>query len=303
MPKPGLEELEKPPRGGAPLEGDEEDGNQPGAEIEVPEEGAPAKGAEINPDEIAEEQQAFKTLDNKAFALMRKKAKELERKNAELNAQLEKAKQPVQAAEQYPQQTQFPQQQMQRPTRFINGQRLVVPESKAEWDDLAKRDWQTAVDLKSIINAETIQQQSRQVDSHARQLEEAKQSVLKKHPELNGTADPKSQIYLQVLREHPEYLNMPRGPIYAMRDMEERMEQQGLTPSAVDAAKKAGAAEESARQSRVAVSSSGGKIDATPANSRSVTLTKDELEFCTNHNLKPEAYAKRKLERMSKKGA
>lgn len=252
----------------------------------------PAAPATVDLDDAEDTEKEFKQLDNKKFAEMRVRNKELSREREELAqkvAQYEAQKQEyVQPA---PQPMQYPQQQ--REQRVVNGQRIVVPQTKQEWDALARADWQTAVDLKAVVAAENVGRQIQEVAGTNRMMAESKQKVLAKHPELEDVSTQKSQIYLQVLQEHPEYLNMPRGPVYAMRDMEERYEE--VT------AKSPKAAPESVRQAK-AVLSGGGRMPASQG--RTVTLSKEELEFCKDNGISAQEFAKQRYELDArKKGA
>ncbi|MBF0595220.1 MAG: CHAT domain-containing protein [Candidatus Omnitrophica bacterium] len=64
------------------------------------------------------------------------------------------------------------------------------------------------------------------VEEYARILEESKREALIKYPDLNDETTPIAKLYLQVLDEHPEYLQISNGPILAMQEMEKRLERQ-----------------------------------------------------------------------------
>lgn len=254
----------------------------------------PAAPDTVNLDEAEETDKEFKQLDNKKFAEMRVRNKELQREREELAQKVkeyEAQKQQQQYVQPEPQPMQYP--QPQREQRIVNGQRVVVPQTKQEWDALARADWQTAVDLKAVVAAENVGRQMSEVSTTNRVMAESKQKVLAKHPELEDVSSQKSQIYLQVLQEHPEYLNMPRGPVYAMRDMEERFEE--IT------AKAPKAAPDSVRQAKAALTS-GGRMPASQG--RTVTLSKEELEFCKDNGISAQEFAKQRYElEARKKGA
>ena len=292
MPKPGDEDY-KP-----------EDDPQEGAQtLTVEDDEQAAADREVNPEEEEQTEAEFKKLDNTAFAAMRKANAEMKKQLADAQKEREELAR-LRAQRPDPEEAYVPEQHplAQRPQRrLING--VPVPETEREWDDLARRNWKLAVDLRSIVNAENVTQQVHQQREASRVMEESKQKVLAKHAELNDASSPKSQIYLQILREHPDYLQQPRGPIYAMREMEDRLEEQGQLGD-VSKARAEGVREEAARQSRTAVSASGGKVDTSSAPAKTVTLTKDELEMCEHSGLDPKAYAKQKLAQLNaKKGA
>ena len=178
-----------------------------------------------------------------------------------------------------------------------------VPTTEAEWDALAEKDWKLAVDLRSQANARQVLEQQTTQTKAAKDLEEAKTRVLRRHPELNDGNSDKTKIFQQILNQHPEYASHPRGPVFAMRDMEEYMEDVlGYKPEQIVSAERRGAQKEIERQHRVILTQTSGKSDMAP--SSSVTLTKDEVEFCKLQGLDPKEYArtKRRMETADKGG-
>lgn len=265
-------------------------------DIEVPEGDAPVADKDIDLDAEDQNDVEFKKLDNKAFAAMRKEAADAKRERDELRKKVadhEKTKRTphVQPA--------APVVDPNRRRETIGG--IVVPETKAEWDALARQDWQAAVDLRSIISARKVQEESRKVETVTRTLDEAKNKVLQRHPELADATTDKGKIYLNILEKNPDYLTMPKGPLYAMKDMEAEMEELGYTKEQIFDSKKAVAQNEATRVSRGALTS-GGRMPEKSA--RTVTLSKDDLEFCKNSGIDPKDYAKEKLElENNRKGA
>jgi len=292
MPKPGQEVIEDLI--------DPEDGGQV-VEVEDDEAGTAAAdgGRVIDPADEEAADSEFKRLDNKAFAAMRKANTDMKKQLADATA-LREENERLKSERQTPAQRAPEQHPLaRRDRRTYNG--VIVPETRKEWDDLAAVDWQTAVDLKAIIKAEEIGERQAQTREGNRVMEESKQAVLAKHTELKDVNSEKSKVFLEILRENPEYLNMPKGPIIAMREMEARLDEQGHGPTSV--ARAAGASSEAARQNRVALSASGGRIDSSIGAAKTVTLSKDEMEFCNSQGLDPKKFAARKLELSSKKGA
>ena len=98
-------------------------------------------------------------------------------------------------------------------------------------------------------------------------------------------------MFVQILNENPQYRNMANGPVIAMREMEARMMDAGYTPEQIVAAERRGRAAEKERQARVAVASTKGK-NPPPPTGNTVTLTKDQLEFCKEQGLDPKEYAR-----------
>lgn len=262
-----------------------------GSAIEVEEEGsegAPA-GKEVD---LEREEEIEKTPapDKRAFAEMRIKMREIEKEREALRKQLEETKRITAAP---------PVRETQNNThdrRVING--VPVPETREEWDRLAKHDWQLVMDMKSILNAEKVQRENAQLSRHSDKLAVAKKTVLERHPELNDETTEKAQVFLQILNENPEYLTQANGPIYAMRDMEERLREVGKD---IDTPRRVASNPDATRAARAAVMA-GGK--ATPSTGRRVVLSKEEMEFCQEQGLKPEEFAKQKLAlEASRKGA
>ncbi len=269
-------------------------------DIVVPEDGQdPADTPkEIDLDEEDQSDDAFKKLDNKAFAAMRKEAADAKRERDDLRKKVadyeKKQARPVTPAP-----TPAPIADPNVRREFIGG--VPVPINEAEWDALARKDWRTAIDLRSIISARKVQEEGRRQDTHSRVLDESKNKVLQRHPELADANSEKGKIYLNILEKNPEYLNMPKGPIVAMREMEEAMEDLGYTREQIFESKKAATQNEATRVSRGALTG-GGRMPEKSA--RTVTLSKDDMEFCKSQGIDPKDYAKEKLNlENNKKGA
>jgi hypothetical protein len=182
---------------------------------------------------------------------------------------------------------------VQQPDNRPKYRGVSIPQSDAEWDILAKKDWKLAVDMRSHVQAQEIVRQNSQLTANNSVLEKSKERVIARHPELNDQSSEKTKIYLRILQENPQYLQDPKGPVHAMRDMEEYMEDVlGYTPEEIVKARKEGERRATDRQRRVDLSSSKGRTSLTGGNT--VTLSKDELEFCKYHNIDPKEYARNK---------
>jgi len=256
-------------------------------DIDVPDDQVDdVKEKDIDLDEEDTNDEEFKKLDNKAFAALRKEAADAKREREELRRKVsEYEKRPVQRVEQ------APVVDTNKRREMIGG--IPVPETKEEWNKLAREDWQAAVDLRSIINARKVADEVRSVERTSRTLDEAKNKVLQKHPELADGTTEKGKIYLNILERNPEYLTMSKGPILAMRDMEDEMESLGYTRDQIFASKKVVAQNEATRVSRGALTS-GGKMPEKTA--RTVSLSKDDLEFCKSQGIDPKDYARERLQ-------
>jgi len=265
----------------------------PGEEIELPDEGKPADKQVVDLDAVEEDEKAFSKLDNAAFAAMRKEAADAKKQKAELEKRVKEYEAQLAA----PKPVAAPEPVGRR--EMIGG--VPVPQTKAEWDALARQDWQTAVDLRSIIKSREVQAETRKVETYTKTMEEAKQRVLDRHPELADATTEKGRIYLEILEKNPEYLTMAKGPVLAMRDMEDEMEARGFSQDQIHITKRVLTQNEAARVSRGALTGAGRMPEKT---SRTVTLSKDDLEFCKTQGLDPKEYAKEKLENEARmKGA
>jgi hypothetical protein len=282
---------------GKPSAIDEEDVIDQPEDINVPDETLPEDKKVIDIDEEEATAKDFKNIDQKAFAAMRKEATEAKRERDALSKRIQE----------YEKNRNTPAPQVAPPINNINPNREViggipVPETKEEWDALARRDWQAAVDLRSIISARKVRDEHVKTERATQALNESKEKVIQKHPELNDINTEKSKIFLNILDRNPEYLTMSKGPILAMRDMEDEMEALGYSKEQIFETKKIANVNEATRINRGALTSGGRMVEK--SNGRTVQLSKDDLEFCKNMGLDPVDYAKERLNREGKsKGA
>ncbi len=177
------------------------------------------------------------------------------------------------------------------------GQQQIQPKSDTpvtEWDQKLQKDWKGTVEelaeqrVQKILLAQKEQSRVEQEQIKVSNLlENNKVAVIKKHPELNDEGSQKADIYRQIIQERQEYLNNPFGPVLAMRDMEDRLREQGVYDEPVRQAVN----KEVARQARTN-SSAVAKGSANPSAQKTITLTKEQKEFCDANNLKYESYAK-----------
>jgi hypothetical protein len=230
-------------------------------------------GEEIDIEDVDDKRLREEKERNKAFASMRVENKQLQEKLNQVQEQLSKIARPE------------PETKEQSNSGF--------PTTDEEWDALADKDWKKAVDLRANMNAQRVLAESKRTSEAQTVLEKSKQTVLIRHPELNDNNSEKAKIFLNILNENPDYINHPKGPIYAMRDMEDYMENT-LGYKREDIAKR-----ESERQNRIVLNQGGGKT--IPSNKNTVTLTKDEAEFCKLQGIDPKEFAKTKL-KLNKSG-
>lgn len=265
----------------------------PGAPV-VPETTS-AQEIDLDEEEVVEEE--FKTLDNKAFAALRKRAKDAERALVEKEArisELEKRPNPVAPAPSYPP----PYSPADRQRRYIGG--VAVPATDEEWDTLARSNWKLAVDIRSILRAEELQSETREIERGAAILEEAKSEVLSRHPELDDETSEKSQIFSGILQRNPRLAKLPEGPIIVMHKMEKAMRDKGMTDDMIFG-KKEKVAVPSAELSRTgrAALTAGGRMPEKKA--RTVTLSSEDLEFCKNNDIDPKDFARERLEQENRR--
>lgn len=172
---------------------------------------------------------------------------------------------------------------------------VPIPQTDAEWDALGKRNWRMAMEMQSHITASEVTRNERSLEKATEVLEKNKTRVLERHPELHDGNSEKSRIYMNILKENPQYLNDPKGPVHAMRDMEEYMKESlGYRDEEIVAAERRGASKEMERSSRVALSGVKGK-QSTFSSEKKVTLTRDEMDFCKQNRLDPREYARNKM--------
>lgn len=228
---------------------------------------------EIDLDDADEKAQREERDRNKAFAAMRVENKQLKDSVDNLSQQMNKVNKPA------------PVQQAP-----VNP---GIPTTDKEWDDLADKDWKKAVDLRSIQNAKNLLGQQQRATKANSILEDSKKKVLDVHPEIDDDNSEKARIFKNIISENPDYLSLPKGPLYAMRDMEEYMETTlGYKRSEIRNAEKKGAKREASRQNRIVLNKGSGRTNTGSKNK--VVLAKDELEFCKFQGIDPKEYARNK---------
>ena len=175
---------------------------------------------------------------------------------------------------------------------------------KDEWDKKVETNWKGTVQELAEIRFNELMEK-RQREDYFRQTEiqretslnQAKQAVINRYPEL---ADPDSDTsirYTQVMQEHPEWLRNEQGPLLTMYAMEEKMKQEGVldktTRQVVD--------KEAQRRLRVN-STSIPKGNFNP-NGGKIVLTREDMEFCEHNGIDPKEYHRNKqLNSQSREG-
>ena len=157
------------------------------------------------------------------------------------------------------------------------------PEAKPDdLDELVQKDWKAGVrkvaeqvlsDRQQAVNVETESQRV------AKLLEDAKNKVMAKHPELSDPESPKAKEFLKVLDENPDFRTNARGPLLAAYEMENRLKEHGTLESKERPVDK----QTRARAASVPAGTS-------PASKGNYSLSKQDMDFCRLNNINPENY-------------
>ncbi len=176
------------------------------------------------------------------------------------------------------------------PVQNIQAQPKPEP---TEWDNKLQKDWKGTVDEladqrfeKKWKEREEAQRVEIENQKTKALLEANKKSVLDKHQELNDDGSQKAQIYRQIMQERPDYLANSYGPILVMREMEDRLRDMGVVDSPTQKVVEK-------EVNRLVRTNAGGIPKGAPVNNgKSITLTKEQKEFCDANNIKYESYAR-----------
>ena len=244
---------------------------------------------EIEVDLDEEEEEDDKPIGNKAWAAMRVENKELKKTVEELNRSVKEinTNQPT------------PIERAPAATGNSDDPRTW---SEEKWDSLAQSDWKKAVDLRSKLQAEKINQEYTHTAEFNKVLEESKQNVLIRHPELNDPNSEKAKVYRNIVVANPDYTMQKKGPLTAMYEMEDYMEKNmGYKREDIVKAETRARAAEASRQSRVSLTST---VGHNISEGNKVMITKDEMDFCKLQGIDPKVYAtnKKKLAGAGKGG-
>lgn len=171
-----------------------------------------------------------------------------------------------------------------------------APEVPAdEWDQKIQKDWKGTVRELARQEHQEIRKAEREAEKAENEkqkntdlLESNKRKVLERHPELNDTDSEKASLYRQIVTENPAYVFNPFGPVLAMRDMEDRMREDGRM---VDEPTKKIVEKEISRQTRANGTQA---PSGTKSTGNKVILTSQEREYCDRMNMKYEEFAKMK---------
>lgn len=165
--------------------------------------------------------------------------------------------------------------------------------SRDPYDELVEKDWKKAVRTLAREEAEAIRQvqiqqdYQRQLEQHkVNILEQSKQKVVARYPEINNPDSEIAKKYMKILNQNQDYLRNDRGPVLAMRDMEDELRDEGR----LDEVSKRAVEKEVNRQVRTGAAAlprtSNGAVSP-----NKITLTREQKELCDNNNIRYEDYA------------
>lgn len=157
-------------------------------------------------------------------------------------------------------------------------------------DNLVQKDWKLGVEkvAEKVIERKLTAKQEQetaltQQQLAAKLLNESKEKVMARHPELEDPNHPKTKEFLKVLEENPDFKSNPRGPMLAAFEMENRLKTHDTIES---------------RETKVErpVRAKATSVPAgSPATNRpGVTLSKNDLDFCRLNGINPENYKRYK---------
>lgn len=190
-------------------------------------------------------------------------------------------------------------EQIEELRRQVSQNRTMTPAEKKEAGDdldamLEQGNWRTPVETLAERKVQEILRKREEEDFRRKAesdklstLEQSKKFVRERYPDIDDPDTEVAKSYLQVLNEHPEYLRSEYGPKLAMRDMEDKLREDGkldqFTKKAVD--------KELQRQARTKATSAPSS-PASGIKGGKVVLTKEQKEFCDFKDIPYETYAK-----------
>ena len=133
-----------------------------------------------------------------------------------------------------------------------------------------------------------VEERRQMAESYTRALNESSEMAYEEIPALKDETSEEYATFMSLLDQNPEWRNSPVGPMKIVRKMKKLAQESGN--DFVSRVEARGASEERNRQARIASQPlSGGRTTEKP---KSVVLTKDQLQYCRDNNIKPEEFAK-----------
>ena len=163
------------------------------------------------------------------------------------------------------------------------------------YDELVQRDWKQAVRAISREESNIIRNQEAQEEQIRLQgqrklsiLEDSKNRVRSRYPELDDQNSDLSKRYISILNKNQDYLRNERGPLLAMADLEEELRSEGR----LDEISKKAVEKEVVRQVRSTATSGVRSGVSNGARANTQVLTRDQKEFCDHNNIRYEDYGR-----------
>ena len=165
-----------------------------------------------------------------------------------------------------------------------------------EADRIAQQDWKKGVlhvgekRLEEAVNNAFQRQQQAQLEIQKRsflegELNKSRERVTVKYPEINTEGTEENKLFLETINEDPTLLSNTHGPELAMRRMEDKMLERGMTPRAVQPMVN----REASRLARAGASNVIGRTALTKGDS---PLTPEQKAFIKQYNLDEKIYRK-----------
>src|SRR3990167_3682313 len=169
----------------------------------------------------------------------------------------------------------------------LSGRNIKPAEAQDELDKLLEQgEWRKPVQtvarqaVEEILRRRDEEHFARQSqEERAKVLEISKQQVRDRYPDIDDAQSDTAKAYIKILNSKRHYLNSEFGPLLAMRDMEDELdlkETEDLTA-------------EGKRRLRVNATS---LRPGTPAKSTTITLTREQKEFCKSSGISEDSYLK-----------
>lgn len=127
---------------------------------------------------------------------------------------------------------------------------------------------------------ERIAQQQQMVEGYSKAIEESTNMAYEEIPALKDESSEEYMTFMSILEQHPEWRQSPMGPMKVVREMKKIARESGESKENT----------ERVRQTRIVNQPISGT--RTTDKPKSVTLTREQLQYCRENNVKPEDYAK-----------
>jgi len=172
----------------------------------------------------------------------------------------------------------------------------VVKDSKYWEEYLAKDPVNALKEHYRFMRQQEIEQQRQYegqqeiVNSFHKSLKDSESMAYDEFPELKDEGSEHYSMFMDILEKNPEWRNSPIGPIKVVNEMKKSLAKGDSGSNILNRAKSEGANSERERQARI----SNQPLSSTRETGakKTFTLTKEQLEYCKENNIKPENYAK-----------